>query len=266
LSSDIPPLSLCYAAIQCIPYGHLPPNSKFPSQGKVCPLVSQRGCFSRLTRLIAPKALYSRRMSTQKDKHARKSPFFRYLSISVGGMASFKHHSEQSIGYYIQGHEGEHWNLKRLHPTSILNTIHRTTTQNYVLKEHSLQVPIQSSSWFRALSIPSWLSLSALQTISLQTVPNTTEIFFPPNSLNTTVCSPPVMQDGPAFPSALSTELMTTSTAALTTSDSAIRRKNFLCSICGKTFNRRPRAETCLFKHLGIKPYACNGTCGLIGW
>jgi hypothetical protein len=69
---------LCHNTMH--PYGHLPPNSKFPSQGKVCPLVSQRGCFSRLTRLIAPKALYSRRMSRQKDKHARKNPL---LPVSI---------------------------------------------------------------------------------------------------------------------------------------------------------------------------------------
>jgi hypothetical protein len=181
-------------------------------------------------------------------------------------MASFKYRPEQSIGYYIQGREGDHWNSKCLRPSSKMNTAHCANIQNYVLNEHSLQPLMQSSSWFRTLSVPSWLSLGVPQTISFQTVPNTADRNSPSISLKNTVHPPPFMQDGPDFPSILPTELVTTSTAVPTTLDNVIRRKNFLCSICGNTFNRRPRAEACLFKHLGIKPYPCNGTCGLVGW
>ncbi|PVG03644.1 hypothetical protein CPB86DRAFT_378813 [Serendipita vermifera] len=44
-----------------------------------------------------------------------------------------------------------------------------------------------------------------------------------------------------------------------------LQTARFACSTCGKTFTSRPRADTCLFNHMGIKPFTCNGGCGLFG-
>ncbi|PVF91958.1 hypothetical protein CPB86DRAFT_718430 [Serendipita vermifera] len=46
---------------------------------------------------------------------------------------------------------------------------------------------------------------------------------------------------------------------------SQAQRPRFACSICPKTFSSRVRAETCLNNHMNIKPFACNGICGVIG-
>jgi predicted RNA-binding Zn-ribbon protein involved in translation (DUF1610 family) len=73
-----------------------------------------------------------------------------------------------------------------------------------------------------------------------------------------------------------STFLQLTSTATPTTVFSPIapvvqristsQRAKFPCPSCGKVLTSRPRAWTCFFKHVGTKPYACNGTCGVQGW
>jgi hypothetical protein len=44
------------------------------------------------------------------------------------------------------------------------------------------------------------------------------------------------------------------------------QRAKFACGVCSRTFNIRSRAETCQFNHVGIKPFACNGACGLEDW
>ncbi|PVF90928.1 hypothetical protein CPB86DRAFT_720372, partial [Serendipita vermifera] len=38
----------------------------------------------------------------------------------------------------------------------------------------------------------------------------------------------------------------------------------FPCASCGKMCTSRPRAYTCLLKHIGVKPFTCNGACGTI--
>ena len=35
---------------------------------------------------------------------------------------------------------------------------------------------------------------------------------------------------------------------------------------CGKTFNRKDRAIDHVWSHLGYRPYACRGGCGIIDW
>jgi hypothetical protein len=35
---------------------------------------------------------------------------------------------------------------------------------------------------------------------------------------------------------------------------------------CGKSFNRKDRAIDHVWSHLGYRPYACRGGCGIIDW
>lgn len=41
---------------------------------------------------------------------------------------------------------------------------------------------------------------------------------------------------------------------------------NLECSVCGKRFARKGRAESCENSHTGTKPYPCQGECGNINW
>ncbi|PVG03646.1 hypothetical protein CPB86DRAFT_664003, partial [Serendipita vermifera] len=43
---------------------------------------------------------------------------------------------------------------------------------------------------------------------------------------------------------------------------STSQRAKFPCASCGKMCTNRPRADTCLFNHFGLKPFACSGACG----
>ncbi|PVF91954.1 hypothetical protein CPB86DRAFT_667438, partial [Serendipita vermifera] len=46
---------------------------------------------------------------------------------------------------------------------------------------------------------------------------------------------------------------------------SQVQRPRFACSLCPKTFSSRSRADTCFYNHMDMKPFACNGVCGMIG-
>jgi hypothetical protein len=47
---------------------------------------------------------------------------------------------------------------------------------------------------------------------------------------------------------------------------STSQRAKFPCTLCGKLCTSRPRADTCFFNHVGLKPFACNGDCGRANW
>jgi hypothetical protein len=70
-----------------------------------------------------------------------------------------------------------------------------------------------------------------------------------PMLMPTSTTMPPSM-----FPSA---------TAPSTSQD---QQAKFACGVCSRAFNIRSRAETCQFNHVGIKPFVCNGACGLVDW
>jgi hypothetical protein len=77
---------------------------------------------------------------------------------------------------------------------------------------------------------------------------------------STSTTSPPVS----APPTDNTTTVATTAITAPAHSTS--QRAKFACTICGKMCTSRPRADTCFFKHMGIKPFACNGDCGVAHW
>jgi hypothetical protein len=39
-----------------------------------------------------------------------------------------------------------------------------------------------------------------------------------------------------------------------------------ICPPCSKLCVSHPRTDTCLFDHIGTKPFACNGDCGIEDW
>ncbi|PVG03653.1 hypothetical protein CPB86DRAFT_379151 [Serendipita vermifera] len=45
-------------------------------------------------------------------------------------------------------------------------------------------------------------------------------------------------------------------------------RSKFACPwpSCGKLCTSQPRARTCLFNHMDLRPFACGGACGVLGW
>ncbi|PVF91957.1 hypothetical protein CPB86DRAFT_258903 [Serendipita vermifera] len=75
--------------------------------------------------------------------------------------------------------------------------------------------------------------------------------------------SPSVPMQTPTTNSAAVSTSMSPQAAA--PSPSQVQRPRFACSICPKTFSSRVRADTCLYKHMDMKPFACNGICGVMG-
>jgi hypothetical protein len=90
----------------------------------------------------------------------------------------------------------------------------------------------------------------------------------------------PIVSDGPSHPppsvpnaSAPALPPMTISTiipssmpSLMTAPSTSQVQRRFACATCPKTFSSQSRADTCLFNHMNIKPFACNGDCGLVGW
>jgi hypothetical protein len=78
--------------------------------------------------------------------------------------------------------------------------------------------------------------------------------------------SPDTLEQSTFFPlpSALST--LSVATPTVNSRVSISQRAKHPCSFCGKLCTSRPRADTCLFNHIGIKPFACDGSCGVPGW
>jgi hypothetical protein len=62
-----------------------------------------------------------------------------------------------------------------------------------------------------------------------------------------------------------STEIpaMTPSTAPAT---NMTHKPRVECIFCDKTFPNRTRATAHMYKHMNVKPFACNGTCGIATW
>jgi hypothetical protein len=57
-----------------------------------------------------------------------------------------------------------------------------------------------------------------------------------------------------------------TFTPSQTSTSLTSQRAKFPCPSCGKLCTSRPRANTCFFNHVGVKPFACNGDCGIASW
>jgi hypothetical protein len=57
-----------------------------------------------------------------------------------------------------------------------------------------------------------------------------------------------------------------TATQSVSQTTSISKRARFACSSCGKRCTDRPRAEICFNNHIRVKPFACNGDCGITGW
>jgi hypothetical protein len=150
------------------------------------------------------------------------------------------------------------------------NSVHFAHTLANMSFEHLFQnIPLSIPSFYQTSS--SNVSSNAQSSSHLPFFPNYIGDFGPsdiPNMWNNSI-------------NGLSTEqgVTTSSPTSITSSkyplmvapnilSTAIKTQGtrFACSICGKTFTSRPRADTCSFNHLGIKPFGCNGVCGLIYW
>jgi hypothetical protein len=121
-----------------------------------------------------------------------------------------------------------------------------------------------SSSPLQALSSPhlghvSWYPLGT----SFDSIPSNPPLTssIPPHHPSTALTASPSMS---APPTAVTTAASIT--PITTPAHSTSQRAKFACTICGKMCTSRPRADTCFFNHMGIKPFACNGDCGVAHW
>jgi hypothetical protein len=81
---------------------------------------------------------------------------------------------------------------------------------------------------------------------------------------------PPLEPDLPMLPLAPTSTSIHIPTpiipSSMAPSTSRAQTPKFACGVCPKTLSSRSRADTCLFNHMGIKPFTCKGACGIVGW
>jgi hypothetical protein len=102
-----------------------------------------------------------------------------------------------------------------------------------------------------------------------QEIVNDPNSYGPPFMWNGSSPYPSTELNAPALMSAPMTTCTTTPTLMLpvmTPPGTSQVQRRFACVACPKTFTSQSRADTCLFNHMSIKPFACNGACGIVGW
>lgn len=91
-----------------------------------------------------------------------------------------------------------------------------------------------------------------------------------PTQLNTAASPLPMSSDtlSPELNALGGNTYIGQATSTSTAAGSRARRppKNIPCGICGKMFDRHPRAKACENKHNGISGYPCIGVCGDPTW
>jgi hypothetical protein len=92
--------------------------------------------------------------------------------------------------------------------------------------------------------------------------------YNPSSTWNIPIDHPVAEPNAPLSTSATTTTPLTTSGAAPTVilTASISNRAKFPCPSCDKMYSSGPRAYTCLCYHIGAKPFACNGECGVVDW
>jgi hypothetical protein len=171
--------------------------------------------------------------------------------------------------------DGRVWHDSELQANSVISTNLSTLTQVDSATAHP----------FHNTALPFSSSLHAMNTTSPYfLVPQQqTHIVFSPapeNFAEPYPCDAPTMPDvsphhAPTAPDTLMSALPSTTTSmhipspmdpSAMSSTSLAQRPRFPCGFCFKPLSSRSRADTCFFNHIGIKPFACNGACGMIGW
>jgi hypothetical protein len=73
---------------------------------------------------------------------------------------------------------------------------------------------------------------------------------------------PPLMQSGTTTTHTIALTPALPSTSTSSTSQGV----KSPCPSCGKLCTGLSKTDTCFFTHITVKPFACNGDCGTVGW